>query len=92
MVDDTSLGAHLRAALGVSVLLALCQIVGETLIVAARVHSFLLSPHTLFGTQMYDFCFKFFLLLPGAERWLIGGRSTVFCQSASPRSSPSVVR
>ncbi len=71
MVTD-SLGSHLRAALAAAVLLALCQIVTETLVVAVRVHNFLLSPHVFFGAQMYDFCLKLFLLLPGAERWLAG--------------------
>lgn len=73
MGADARLGSHLRVALAAALLLALCQIVGETLIIAARVHSFLLSPHVFFGAQMYDFCLKLFLLLPGAERWLTGG-------------------
>jgi arylsulfatase A-like enzyme len=68
--SNTSLGAQLRVALGAALLLALCQIVVETVIIGVRAHRFVLSPQLFFGAQMYDFCLKVFLLLPGAASWL----------------------
>jgi hypothetical protein len=37
--SDTSLGAQLRTSLGAALLLALCQVVIETVIIAARAPS-----------------------------------------------------
>ncbi len=70
MNSDTSFGAHLRAAVSAALLLAACQIAAETAIIAARARHFVLSPQVFFGAQMYDFCVKLFLLLPGANWWL----------------------
>lgn len=67
------LGAHLEAALSAGILLALCQVVVETVLVAARARHFLLSPTLFFGAQMYDFCVKLFLWLPGMHDWFRGG-------------------
>jgi arylsulfatase A-like enzyme len=68
--SDRSFGAQLRAALGAALLLALCQIVVEIVIIAAWTRHFVLSPQVFFGAQVYDFCVKVFLQLPGATWWL----------------------
>ena len=69
----TGLKAHLRAAFTAALLLGLCQIVIETLLIAARFQHFIVSPHEFARTQMYDYCVKLFVLLPGGDHWLYGG-------------------
>ncbi len=73
MPSDSSLGAQVRAALGAALLLALFQMIAETALIAAILHRFIVSPYLFFQTQMYDFCVKLFLLLPGAAEWIRGG-------------------
>jgi arylsulfatase A-like enzyme len=72
-MTNLSFAAHLRAAASAALLLALCQVVIEVAAIAARAHGFVLGPYVLFGAQMYDFCVKLFLLLPGGAIWLHGG-------------------
>ena len=69
----TSFKAHLRAAFTAALLLGLCQIVIETLLIAARFQHFIVSPHEFGRTQMYDYCVKLFVLLPGSARWMHEG-------------------
>ena len=64
--------AHMRAFLMGALLLVLCQVVIESVIVAAYARHFLLSPFTLPETQMYDFCVKLFRFLPGSAAWIPG--------------------
>lgn len=71
--DKPSLGAHLQAALSAAVLLALCQVAVETVLISAHARNYLISPTLFFGAQMYDFCVKLFLLLPGMSDWFRGG-------------------
>jgi len=69
----TGIKAHLRAALTAALLLGLCQIVVETLLIAVRFQHYIVSPHEFARTQMYDYCVKLFILLPGGAHWLYGG-------------------
>ena len=64
--------AHLRTALSVAWLLGLCQLVIETLVIAARARGVLLSP-AFFETRIYDFCVKLFLAVPAGADWIRGG-------------------
>jgi len=66
------LGAHVQAALWAALLLALCQIAVESVLIAAFTRSYVLSPQVFFGAQMYDFCVKLFLALPGTGDWFRG--------------------
>jgi hypothetical protein len=72
MTSRPSLTAHVAAALSAAVLLALCQVAVETVFIAVRLRDYLLSPQLFFGAQMYDFCVKLFLLLPGTFDWFRG--------------------
>ncbi len=65
--------AHLRAAFTAALLLGLWQIVIETLLIALRFRGFLVSPHEFARTQMYDYCVKLFVVLPGGAHWLQQG-------------------
>jgi arylsulfatase A-like enzyme len=73
MPMKTTLAAHLRAALAAAIVLGLCQIVIETIVIAAWARSFLLGPYSLGGTQMYDFGVKIAAALPVTAGWLHGG-------------------
>lgn len=73
MLSPPTYWDHLRAALGAALLLALCQVALGTLIIALRMQGYILSPQVFFGNQIYDFCVKCFMLLPGASSWLHGG-------------------
>lgn len=56
-----------------ALLLCLVQLTIETIAIAVRVGGHLLGPYAFTGTQMYDFCVKLFLMLPGGAAWSEGG-------------------
>jgi arylsulfatase A-like enzyme len=64
---------QLRVALWAVALVAVCQILIETVAIATRYRSFIISPHEFGRNQMYDFSVKLFVLLPRAAEWLQGG-------------------
>lgn len=87
MAGNPAGSANVRTALSVAWIFAVTQVVVETLIVALGYHAYILMP-VVSDRQMYDFCLKLWLSLPGAATWVTaGGLDTFVAVGFTPKLS-----
>lgn len=72
MASNARMTAYLRASARVAICFAICQVFAETLVIALSYRRYLTMPIVL-DQQMYDFCVKLWLWIPGGEAWLRSG-------------------
>jgi hypothetical protein len=70
---DTSLGAHLRVGITAGVLLAMCQVIIETLVIAVHSRGYLLAPESFSPSQRLDFAVKLLSAVPTIAAWMESG-------------------